>query len=88
MTTENQPNKYHGTPEEVGAMLFADALGSTIQEAMNSEATANQVARMMAGMVAAMAGTVASNFGPDAAVAMLTGTADAVKEKQKEFAQH
>lgn len=72
--TEKQ--EYKGTPEEVGGQLLADALGPTIQAVANSDVTQQQLARMFAGMVAVLAGMVAENFTPEAAVEMLRGTAD------------
>ena len=66
--------RYEGTPEEVGAELLVDALGPTINAAMNAQ-TPNQVMRMIAGMTAGLAGLVAENYGPQAAAEMLTGTA-------------
>lgn len=68
--------KYEGTPEVVGAQLFADALGPTIEAAMVSGATPQQGARMLAGMLACLTGMVSENFGPAAATEMLRGTAD------------
>lgn len=76
MDTVNEHKEYVGTPEEVGAQLFADALGPTIEAAMVSGATPQQGARMLAGMLACLVGTVSENFGAPAAVGMLRGTAD------------
>lgn len=70
---------YQGTPEAVGAQLFNDALGPTIEAASKSDVTDQQIARMLAGMLAAIAGIVASNYGAAAAVAMLRGTADNIE---------
>lgn len=66
---------YTGTPEEVGAQIAADALSPTITDVMANHHPSD-VSRMMAGMVAFMAGAVAENFGPEAAEVMLRGTAD------------
>ena len=74
----NQQTDYTGTPEEVGAQLAADALGPTINETTKS-ATDDQVVRMMAGMIAFLAGAVAENFGPEVATGMLRGTAENIE---------
>jgi hypothetical protein len=74
----NQKTDYTGTPEEVGAQLAADALGPTINETTKS-ATDDQVVRMMAGMIAFLAGAVAENFGLEVATGMLRGTAENIE---------
>ena len=71
----NQKTDYTGTPEEVGAQIASDALGPTINETAKS-ATDAQMVRMMAGMIAFLAGAVSENFGPVVATGMLRGTAD------------
>lgn len=78
-TPADDSKEYVGTPEEVGAQLFADALGPTIEAAMVSGATPQQGARMLAGMLACLVGTVSENFGAPAAVDMLRGTADNIE---------
>lgn len=79
-TTQNpEAREYEGTPEEVGAQLAADALGPTI-EAASATAAPHQVARMMAGMLAYLAGAVSENFGPKASADMLRGTAEKVEQ--------
>lgn len=83
-TTTETTKDYEGTPEEVGAQLAADALGPTI-EAAGSTATPHQVARMMAGMVAYLAGAVAENYGAQAAADMLRGTATNVEQNAGGF---
>ena len=83
-TADQAEKKYEGTPEEVGAELFMDALGPTINAAMSSQ-TPNQVMRMIAGMTAGMAGLVAENYGPQAAAEMLTGTAANVMNNKGAF---
>lgn len=76
MTTDQAETiDYQGPPEEVGALLFSDVMGPTIEAAAKSDATPQQVARMLAGMLAGLAGTVAENFGVEAAAEMLRGTA-------------
>lgn len=72
----NNKQEYTGTPEEVGGQLLSDALGPTIQSIANGDATQQQLARMFAGMVAVLGGMIAENFGEDAAIDMLRGTAD------------
>jgi hypothetical protein len=73
--TQDSKTDYTGTPEEVGAQLAADALGPTINETAK-QATDDQVVRMMAGMIAFLAGAVSENFGPVVAIGMLRGTAE------------
>lgn len=80
----DQKKEYTGTPEEVGAELAVDALGPTIVQAMNSNPP-GQVARMVAGMLAGLAGLIAENYGPQAAVDMLRGTADSVEANASAF---
>lgn len=69
---------YEGKPEEVGAQLFSDVLGPTINAAASSTEP-QKIARMLAGMLAALGGTIAENFGADAAAVMLRGTADNIE---------
>jgi len=71
-----ETQEYVGKPEEVGGQLLADAIGPAIESVAKSNVTAQQMARMFAGMVAVLAGMVADNFGPEAAAEMLRGTAD------------
>lgn len=73
-TTPETKQEYTGTPEEVGAQLFVDALGPTIQATANSGATKEQMARLFAGMLAGLSGMLAENFGVDAAIEILRGT--------------
>jgi hypothetical protein len=75
--THNIQAEYTGTPEEVGAQLANDALGPTLNEAMAAHQSVN-VMRMMAGMVAFLAGAYAENFGAEECEAMLRCTADQV----------
>lgn len=84
-TNQTETIDYRGTPEEVGAQLVADALGPTINAAMKSDATPQQVARMLAGMVACLAGIVAENYGAEAAAGMLSGTAENVRASASEL---
>jgi hypothetical protein len=77
-----QRTEYSGTPEEVGGQLLADAIGPTVQAIANGSATPQQLARMFAGMVAVLGGMIADNFGDDAAIDMLRGTADKLFMKE------
>lgn len=72
---------YTGTAEEVGAQLFADALGPTLQEAMDSTPDKRGVARMYAGMLAGFTGMLSQHFGHQAALDMLRGTADNLEKR-------
>lgn len=84
MNTEQTENvvTYKGTPEEVGAKLFLDAIGPTMHSAMHdSDVTRQQAARMMAGICAAFTGQMADNFGAEAAIDMLRGTADNLEKR-------
>lgn len=82
--TQERKQEYSGTPEEVGAALVVDALAPTIMSAMESQPP-GQVARMLAGMIGALAGLVAANYGPQAASEMLTGTAANVMNNHDSF---
>ena len=87
MTESTQPQearKYEGTPQEVGAMLAVDALGPTINQAMDTQPP-GQVAKMIAGMIAGLVGMVAENYGPDAAHDMLVGTAENLAKNMGAF---
>jgi mannose/fructose-specific phosphotransferase system component IIA len=75
---------YEGAPEEVGAEILVDALGPTLNAAINSQ-TPGQVMRMIAGMTAGLAFMVAENYGPQAAAEMLTGTAANVMNNATAF---
>lgn len=77
-----QRTEYSGTPEEVGGQLLADAIGPTIQAVASASATPQQLARMFAGMVGVLGGMIAENFGEDAAIDMLRGTADKLFMKE------
>lgn len=83
MDHQDQPNEYRGAPEEVGAQLFTDAMGPTIQEAVGNGATDKQVVAMFAGMLAALAGMVSDTFGAQAALDMLRGTTERVEQFDK-----
>ena len=75
---QSAKQEYSGTPEEVGAQLAVDALGPTIAAAAE-HSTDQQLTRMMAGMIAGLAGIVAANFGPEATLDILRGTAENVE---------
>lgn len=88
MSTGSETIDYRGSPEQVGAQLFSDALGPTIEAAGTSDVTPQQLARMLAGMLAALTGTVADNFGPEAAMDMLRGTANLLESSAGEINTH
>lgn len=69
---------YRGKPEEVGTQLFLDALGPTLAETMKDHGP-EKCARVLAGVLAGYAGLVLENFGPQAAMEMLRGTADNIE---------
>lgn len=78
---DDETRTYSGSPEEVGTKLFLDAIGPTIHSATkNGDVTTQQVARMMAGILAGYAGMMCDNFSPQAAIEILRGTADRIEK--------
>lgn len=71
---------YEGSPQEVGAQLFADALGPTIAQAFRESPNPRQAVAMLAGMIAACAGQVTEFVGAQAAIEILRGTADNIEK--------
>lgn len=89
MNLQEQPTEkteYSGTPTEVGAQLAMDALGPTIQAAAQ-HSTDQQLVQMMGGMVAAIAGVMADNFGRETAINMLRGIADNAEKHGQQLQQ-
>lgn len=76
---QSQGGVYRGKPEEVGTQLFLDALGPTLGDVMKEHGPEN-CARVLAGILAGYAGLVLENFGPQAAMEMLRGTADNIEK--------
>lgn len=83
--TENQPTEYRGTPAEVGAKLFVDSLGPTLQEAANNGATDQQLVGMFGGILAGFTGLLAANFGKDLTLDMLRKTADRLEQSAEQI---
>jgi hypothetical protein len=69
--SETTQQEYSGTPVEVGTALAADALNPTIQEAINSGVSDQQLAGMLTGIVLFAAGTAAMTVGHGLAVEMM-----------------
>ncbi|CDN87383.1 hypothetical protein BN948_01805 [Hydrogenophaga intermedia] len=82
----NEGHEYAGSPTEVGAQIVADSLGSAIEAANAGGASPQQVAQMLAGAIAAVAGMVATNYGADAAIDMLKGTVENIENNRAAFA--
>lgn len=81
-TTENQgaaqaqdEYTYTGKPEDVGTQLFMEAIGTTLKDVLKQYGP-EKCARMYAGVLAGYSGVMLEDFGPQAVIEILRGTAD------------
>ena len=69
--------EYQGNPSDIGCSIFIDCMGPIIKQVSRQpSANSRSMAQFYSGMVAALAGTIAADFGKEAALEIIRGTAD------------
>lgn len=80
---QSDQREYQGSPEDIGCSIFIDCVMPIIKQVSEQPtATARAMAQFYAGMVAAMAGSIAADFGKEGALEILRGTADRLERTE------
>lgn len=77
MEQPTNQREYEGTPTEIGLSIFIDCMVPIIEQvAKQPNTTDAHMAQFYSGVVAGMAGFMAADFGKEAALEIIRGTAD------------